>query len=174
METIKKKLLEPLEDFHCNLIYSTYNLSKESRIEFINLILTLKLGLIESTKDKYIIKTLTISLNLELIWLRITAIYCDITNTKIRFSDGIETGNIQRSSIDNSDIFNKEVINNLLGMGEENSDATTKASKMDKQNNYSINMVEALNSMILLSQLSNYGDDTSALIESSFKKITSR
>jgi hypothetical protein len=172
VEAIKKKLLEPLEDLHCNLIYSTYNLRKESKIEFINLILTLKLGLIESTQDTYIIKTLTISLNLELIWLRITAIYCDLNNIKIRLSQIGEPETAGRASLENSGTFSKEMINNLLGMGEDNGESSTKTSKIDKHSNYSINMVEALNSMILISQLSNYGESISTLIENSYLKLS--
>ena len=171
VETIKKKLLEPLEDLHCNLIYSTYTLSRETRIELINLILTLKLGIIESTKDKYIVKTLSISLNLDLVWFRITAIYCDLNNIRIRLSHSDQTDSLHRTSLETSGFMNKEVMNNLLGVGEENSEASTKTAKLDKHSSYSINMVEALNSMILISQLSICGEDISANIESSFSRL---
>lgn len=171
VETIKKKLLEPLEDLHCNLIYSTYNLSRETRIELINLILTLKLGIIESNKDNYVVKTLSISLNLDLIWLRITAIYCDLNNIRIRLSQNDQTESLHRTSLEGSGFVNKEIINNLLGVGEENSEASTKTEKLDKHSSYSINMVEALNSMILISQLSICGEDILVNIETSFSRL---
>lgn len=171
VETIKKKLLEPLEDLHGNLIYSTYSLSRESRIELINLILTLKLGLIESTKDNYIVKTLSISLNMDLVWLRITAIYCDLNNIRIKLAHGDQADTLHRTSLESSGMLNRDIVNNLLGVGEENSEASTKTQKVDKQSSYSINMVEALNSMILISQLSICSDDIAASIEASFNRL---
>jgi hypothetical protein len=171
VETIKKKLLEPLEDLHCNLIYSTYTLSRESRIELINLILTLKLGIIESTKDNYIVKTLSISLNMDLVWLRITAIYCDMNNIRIRMSHDNQAESLHRTSLESSGMLNRELINNLLGGGEEKSEASTKTQKLDKHSSYSINMVEALNSMILISQLSICSEDIAASIEASFNRL---
>ena len=176
LEAIKKKLLEPLEDFHCNLVYSTYKINRETRIELINQILTLKLGIIESTKEKLIIKTLTISLNMELIWLRITAIYCEINDIKLMLASSEDQDSILKASQEMAvpSILNKDMINNLLGFNEDRPDAAsnTKTRKTDKHSSYSINMVEALNSIILLSQLSNFGEDITNIIETSYLRIS--
>jgi hypothetical protein len=170
VEFIKRKLLEPLEDLHLNLIYASYGLSSQSRIALVNLILTLQLGLIESTRDKYIIKTLTISLNLELVWLRVTAIYCDLHNIKVKFAHD-DIGE-RPPALATMSLINQELVNNLLlADNDDKQNGSTKTSKVDKSRNYSINMVEALNSMILISQLANYGEEISSIIEKSFKSL---
>jgi hypothetical protein len=178
-ELIKKKLLEPLEDLHCNLIYANYALKKESRVAFVNLILVLKLGVIESTRDSFVVKTLAIGLNLELVWLRVMAVYCQVHGLKLRAAQVTEaeagaggTGGVgEGTGLESHSLLSKDLVNNLMGIGDEKPEESAKIYKVDKQSNYSISMVEALNSMILINQLQNYGEEISDLIENSFSKV---
>jgi hypothetical protein len=169
LEVIKKKFLEPLEDFHCNLIY--FNLQKDTIIELTNLILTLKLALIESTKEKIIIKTLAYSLNLRYVWLRIKSIYCDLNDLQDINPQQMVEYDIRASSMA-SKLHHYGEFNSNIGDHYDNKEThSTKTKKKDIHSSYSINMVEALNSLILLEQLSNFGPDTKEIIDKSYEAV---
>ena len=176
-DMIKKKLLEPLEDFHTNLIYCSYNMDQNSRIEIINLIIILKLGILESNKDIVVVKSLAGSLNLELVWMRIVMIYCDLFNikTKVSISQDVSDKGFSRDNSINP-LSSPLKTRNLRQKSNLESAKQLKKEKIKSRmikSEYSKDIIEALHSLILLNQLSNHDKEIDKMIEMSFKRMVS-